>query len=1064
MPATQQTEASLEREKQRSESEARDIIHDIGRLYTFPEERKTRWVWELIQNAKDVANPEGVDIIICLSDTEIVFSHNGQPFATKHLLALLYKTSTKSLDGEGGTTGKYGTGFVTTHILNKKLSISGIHEDSSGGRRRFLLEIDRTAASFDESIALKSMQESLIKTFEEINKISSSPAEAISENENTFIYSLTPTSYPYALRGIQELERNIAFTLLINKGQGKGKKINSITIDYKGQSNRHTASVKDTTLNNIKFISSGHKKGVLFTAPSEKLIFGIPAIETENSFELLPIDDQAVLFKEFPLIGTENFNLPVFVQHVDFHPTELRDGVRTKKESKEAEDPTADINRASLLEFIDSYLPFVEQIITSDIGNTYQIAKSGLPEFVETYSNIDWYKQNIQKPIRSLILLKPIVKTCAGTLVEISKTKFPAISLTDDEEFYSLLARLFPSEVPDKSSLLSWGAIIAQQEESWEGLSTFTQEDLVKNVPQHLDISKEDAFTWLKDLYNYLDLKQLTVLGEKFPIYLNEALEFCLRDSVAIYPDIDNEFKEAAKGLGRILDKEFLHHQLGVVKTIKKFETTEFYNHLNTELISKLSPEKATQDQVAAIFRICCLYKTERSPKRELWFAIINQLLPSLAEIRRQVKIDYENPWFSAELWSIKYICHLLEKSVRPSAFSQQYFEGHSESMFEWMNKFLEYVFELKSDNSSTILKRKIIPTQADEFVEYSDYIFSEQNPKYFDDTIKSIYNEFCEKDDARKSLVDNRIQIEGIRKSSVEILTNQIDKIFDLSDIETRVKKDGPLNDMFLRLNSWFEQFSDAGSYLRTFSSKRPTLYVLALGDGISKQIMEIQDSGKSIEDIGKLAKISLSVKDMKKFDDFALELGTERLLSKAQELLDSKKQIDRWKEIGKAAENAFSKAIKDIELEVKIENPDLGKDFEVILNAKGYSIEIKSVTEGKENVRMSILQGRTAVREKNHYALCVMTRPNDDMVIDIEYFKAASRFVMDIGYKIGDKIEKWDSGLHSLELDADIKVSLVDKTESVYVNRDIWKNAIPFDEFIIELKKILSVNEIDR
>lgn len=33
-------EASLEREKQRSESEARDIIHDLDRLYTLPEERK----------------------------------------------------------------------------------------------------------------------------------------------------------------------------------------------------------------------------------------------------------------------------------------------------------------------------------------------------------------------------------------------------------------------------------------------------------------------------------------------------------------------------------------------------------------------------------------------------------------------------------------------------------------------------------------------------------------------------------------------------------------------------------------------------------------------------------------------------------------------------------------------------------------------------------------------------------------------------------------------------------------------------------------------------------------
>ena len=58
-------EANFEREKQRSESEARSIIHDLDRLYTFPEERKTRWVWELLQNAKDsVLESEKVNIKI----------------------------------------------------------------------------------------------------------------------------------------------------------------------------------------------------------------------------------------------------------------------------------------------------------------------------------------------------------------------------------------------------------------------------------------------------------------------------------------------------------------------------------------------------------------------------------------------------------------------------------------------------------------------------------------------------------------------------------------------------------------------------------------------------------------------------------------------------------------------------------------------------------------------------------------------------------------------------------------------------------------------------------------
>ncbi|HCR77067.1 MAG TPA: hypothetical protein DIW37_11825, partial [Chryseobacterium sp.] len=88
MTNSKMTEAQKERELQRSESEARDIIHDIDRLNTFPENKKSRWVWELLQNAKDVATEEGVNITYELRNDEIIFSHNGSAFETKHLLAL----------------------------------------------------------------------------------------------------------------------------------------------------------------------------------------------------------------------------------------------------------------------------------------------------------------------------------------------------------------------------------------------------------------------------------------------------------------------------------------------------------------------------------------------------------------------------------------------------------------------------------------------------------------------------------------------------------------------------------------------------------------------------------------------------------------------------------------------------------------------------------------------------------------------------------------------------------------------------------------------------------------
>ena len=1040
------SEADLAREVQRSESEARSIIHDLERLYTFPEERKSRWVWELLQNAKDVADVHGVDITFKLTDDHLIFSHNGLPFQIDHLIALLYKTSTKSLNGESGTTGKYGTGFITTHILNKKLTISGVLKNSLG-ERNFELEIDRTAAGLDESIALGEMKKSLDVSFNVIDKISKTPPEDININLHSFTYNLTPLSRAYAEKGLLQLERNIAFTLLIN--QGPDKRINSVTIETPSKSNKYVASPKNTPIEGINFISSHKDEGILYYS-SDKLTFGVPVLEKGSSYRLLPIENQAILFKEFPLIGTEHFNLPVFIQHRDFHPTELRDGIRTKKGSESIEDPTADKNRKALKEFAEAYIPFLQKLIDVKVENAYHLAKSGLPAFIENYSNVQWYKESIQNPIREFILDQDLVKTCARTFIKIEQAKFPSIELIEDAVFYSLLSRLLPSQVPDSQSILVWGEIISQETESWKNSNTVDTAELVKLVPVNVDIEDEKSIQWLKDLYLYLESKQLIALGEANPIYLNEAKTFCLRDQVAIYPAIDDEFKIVSKGLGRDLDKEFLNRKLGYVSSVKQFELTEFYNHLNKERISELKPESASEEQVKSVFRVCCLFRSDRAAKREQWYSIIHQLLPHLAPEKRMVTVDYDNYWRSAELWSIKYVCHLLDKAQKPSEFAATYFEENEESCFEWLNSFLSYIFSLKDDYSDVILKRNIIPTQSDDFRSYDEYVIAENNHKHFDDAIKDIYRDFTEKREPRRFLVDTRISFDGLRTGEVDVLTKEVDKLFNDPHIESKVKKGGSLNEMFLQLNNWYEQFSDDGNFLPTFSAKRATLYVLALGEGFSKQIMEIQNSGKSIEDIAELAKIKLSAAEMKMFETAAAELGIEALLAKAKEMLDAKQQIERWKTIGKAAETAFKDAIAGLDAEFRIENPDRGKDFELILDAKGYSIEIKSVAKDKEDVRMSTLQGRTASQNPQSYALCVMTRPDDNQIIDKEYFIKESRFVIDIGVKISDKIKNWDEGLQKLIIDDDVMVYLDDKTESIYIRREIWRNGITFDEFV--------------
>lgn len=116
-----------------------------------------RWAWELMQNAKDsIATPDKyikktkVDIQLFLENDKVVFKHNGLPFNGKAYLALLYKYS----DGKANnaeSTGRFGTGFLTTYSLSKVVKVEGdifnIHYDEK------LKDFDGTIFDLGDNIA-----------------------------------------------------------------------------------------------------------------------------------------------------------------------------------------------------------------------------------------------------------------------------------------------------------------------------------------------------------------------------------------------------------------------------------------------------------------------------------------------------------------------------------------------------------------------------------------------------------------------------------------------------------------------------------------------------------------------------------------------------------------------------------------------------------------------------------------------------------------------------------------------------------------------------------------------
>ncbi|KYC35877.1 hypothetical protein WA1_48560 [Scytonema hofmannii PCC 7110] len=114
---------------------------------------KRRWIWELLQNANDKAAidfpSEQVAVRVRLTPESIEFSHNFSYFTNKNIKGLIRQISSDDKDwGEADKTempktiGRFGTGFLTTHLLSEKVNVSGLFQDDKKiARKSYILRV-----------------------------------------------------------------------------------------------------------------------------------------------------------------------------------------------------------------------------------------------------------------------------------------------------------------------------------------------------------------------------------------------------------------------------------------------------------------------------------------------------------------------------------------------------------------------------------------------------------------------------------------------------------------------------------------------------------------------------------------------------------------------------------------------------------------------------------------------------------------------------------------------------------------------------------------------------------
>ena len=97
----------------------------------------------------------------------MVFKHNGRYFRKKDIFSLLQQISSKDSQNLEGQTGKFGTGFIGTHLLSDIIDIKGILQVKDNDFREFKVSLDRGEQKSE--ILAKNIEQS-IQLFIKINE------------------------------------------------------------------------------------------------------------------------------------------------------------------------------------------------------------------------------------------------------------------------------------------------------------------------------------------------------------------------------------------------------------------------------------------------------------------------------------------------------------------------------------------------------------------------------------------------------------------------------------------------------------------------------------------------------------------------------------------------------------------------------------------------------------------------------------------------------------------------------------------------------------------------------
>lgn len=581
-----------------------------------------RWIWELIQNAKDVHQNGTVRIRVTFNgEDNLLFEHDGKPFTAENIRFLIEQISTKDRkkdeDGKRKTTGKFGTGFLTTHLLSEKVEVHAVAKEEDLEYRKFKLELDRTGYDIDE------ITQSVEKSTESVQNLDDLPiyTDYDGNNFNTaFRYHLDDQlAKKIAQAGIKDLDKCLPYTLAFVE------EIKNLEVCPGGI--KYQVTGIETISENLRIVSISKNKAdnvseiCLVILTKGLTTIAIPTqIDEHLNKRIIAIDDQVPrLFCDFPLIGSEAFSFPVIINNPHFNPTDPRDGVYLTESPKV--NPQIEENKKIIEDAIELYLQLLEFAAENNWEGLHLLAQIKEPREIPEWISDSWFRDKVLTPVRTKLLHAKIVNTSDGlgpvSILNNENKKyiwFPESSKKESRlELWKLANYWFPHQLPREEDVEIWFKL------SWKDCGKLTADQLASFVEQSKtleelksNVKELDVYKWLHDFYQLIkdEEKDFDSIINNRTIFPNQNGDLCkLSHLWQDAGDIDPVFKDVLLLLGTDIRNELADSNL-IIELAEEKERNQSYV---VKEISSQVVEKTGDREVASHFR-------EAFSKLLLWF------------------------------------------------------------------------------------------------------------------------------------------------------------------------------------------------------------------------------------------------------------------------------------------------------------------------------------------------------------------------------------------------------------------------------------------------------------